>query len=123
MKDTLSEALSFKDPSGALEPGSRQYNVIEEMIEGGIRQHGPEQALEMARKSARHFDVGRKFLRGMALLGGKILWTEQGLHRMRCQLNARSLSVYGILAQAHNRRRIERPQRSAADFPFDDTVC
>jgi hypothetical protein len=41
---------------------------------------------------------------------------------MRCQLYARTLAEYGILAQAHNRRRIERPQLSAADFPFDNTL-
>lgn len=55
--DGVPEALRPIDPPGTLMPGSRQYDVIVEMIEDWIRQHGPEEALEMARKSAGHLDV------------------------------------------------------------------
>ena len=60
--DTLSEALKMIDPSGTLVPGTSQYNVIVDMIQSWIRQHGPKEALDMARKSARHYDVWRKHL-------------------------------------------------------------
>ncbi len=60
--ETLSEALKLIDPSGTLVPGSSQYDVIVEMIESWIHQHGPEEALDMARKSARHLGVWRKHL-------------------------------------------------------------
>lgn len=56
------DAIRLIDPEGSLEPESRQYDVIVEMIEGWIRQHGPAKALDMARNNAKHLDAWRKFL-------------------------------------------------------------
>ncbi len=100
--DVLAQAFKIIDHSGTLVPGSRQYNTIRDMIQGWIDQCGLEKALDMARTGAKHLGGWRKFL--LFFSGGlQILWTEQGLHRMRCQLNARNLTDYGILASAHNR--------------------
>jgi hypothetical protein len=60
--DTLSEAIRLIDPEGMLVPGTRQYDRIREMIEIWIGQHGPDEALEMARNSAKYLKVWWKVL-------------------------------------------------------------
>ena len=55
--DTLYEALKLIDLEGMLVPGTRQYDSIKEMLEIWIRQHGPDEALEMARNSAKYLKV------------------------------------------------------------------
>ena len=59
---TLWRYLQMIELPGSLESGSRKYDVIVEMIEGWLHHHGPEKALEMTRKGARHIDVWRKHL-------------------------------------------------------------
>jgi hypothetical protein len=60
--DTINEALKLIDPEGMLIPGTRQYDSIKEMLEIWIRQHGPEETLEMARNSAKYLKVWWKVL-------------------------------------------------------------
>jgi len=45
-----------------LVPGTRQYDSIKEMLEIWIRQQGPDEALEMARNSAKYLKVWWKVL-------------------------------------------------------------
>jgi hypothetical protein len=60
--DTLNKALRLIDPDGTLVPGTRQHDRIREMIEIWLRQHRPEEVLEMARYSAKYLKVWRKVL-------------------------------------------------------------
>ena len=50
------------DPEGTLVPGTRQYDRIREMIEIWLRQHSPDEVLEMARNSAKYLKVWWKVL-------------------------------------------------------------
>ena len=60
--DILNEALRLIDSEGMLIPGIRQYDTIRETIEIWVRQHGPDEALEMARNSAKYLKVWWKVL-------------------------------------------------------------
>ena len=60
--DILNEALRLIDSEGMLIPGIRQYHTIRETIEIWVRQHGPDEALEMARNSAKYLKVWWKVL-------------------------------------------------------------
>ena len=60
--DTLNESLRLIDPEGMLVPGTRHYDTIRETIEIWIRQNGPDEALEMARNSAKYLKVWWKVL-------------------------------------------------------------
>ena len=58
----LSEALKLIDPTGSLKPGTDAYETIRCMVQGWIREHGPNRALCMARIGAKHLASWRKFL-------------------------------------------------------------
>ena len=60
--DTQNEALKLIDPEGMLVPGTRQHTRIREMIKIWLRQHSPEEVLEMARNSAKYLKVWWKVL-------------------------------------------------------------
>jgi hypothetical protein len=60
-KDTLSQALELIDPSGTLQPGTEQYDYIRDMIQRWIDECGPENALQMAQKGAKHLDHWLKY--------------------------------------------------------------
>ncbi len=62
LNDTLNEAIKLIDPEGMLIPDTRQYDRIWEMLEIWLRQHGPEETLEMARYSAKYLKVWWKVL-------------------------------------------------------------
>jgi len=60
--DTITEALRLIDPEGMLVPGTRQHDRIREMVEIWLRQHSPDEVLEMARNSAKYLKVWWKVL-------------------------------------------------------------
>jgi hypothetical protein len=60
--DTLSRALKIIDPTGTLEPGTRQYCRIRSMIREWIDHCGTDYAICMARVGSEHLDRWRKFL-------------------------------------------------------------
>jgi hypothetical protein len=60
--EIITEAMKLIDPEGMLVPGTRQHDRIREMIEIWLRQHRPEEVLEMARYSAKYLKVWRKVL-------------------------------------------------------------
>lgn len=60
--NVLAQAFKLIDPSGTLVPGTEPQDTIKLMLEGWIRQYGPNHALCMARLGAKHLDSWRKFL-------------------------------------------------------------
>ena len=54
--DIILKAMELIDPSGTLVPGTVEYNTIRDMILGWIDECGPDDALDMASKGAKHLD-------------------------------------------------------------------
>ena len=53
----LSEAMRLIDPTGMLVPSSEAYQSVREMVLGWIDGCGPDYAIDMARKGAKHLDI------------------------------------------------------------------
>ena len=71
--DTLNEAIKLIDPEGMLQPGSRQYDSIRDMLQTctvvpttchlrHLDEFGPAEALDMARDSAKSLKTWWKVL-------------------------------------------------------------
>ena len=58
----LAQAFKLIDPGATLVPGTEDYDTIQLMLQGWIREYGRNRALCMARLGAKHLDGWRKFL-------------------------------------------------------------
>ena len=59
-RDTVHEAMKLIDPSGTLVPGTEAYDAVRGMVLEWIDQCGPDYALDMAERSAKHLDLWLK---------------------------------------------------------------